>query len=121
MIAKKNSTTRSRIRWSADQNVLYFDGQALKMNDWKRFIEELISAAEELLSQCLLFHEDRGLSEVDLKVIDDPSNHEAGYYFALDESDSWTGLAIGRVNPISRSGADRDFPYLVVFGPRYPF
>ena len=34
---------------------------------------------------------------------------------------SSTGLAIGRVNPISRSGADRDFPYLVVFGPRYPF
>ena len=89
MIAKKNSTTRSRIRWSADNSILYFDGRALKMNEWKQFVEELISAAEELLSQRLLFREDGGLPEVDLKVIDDPSNHEAGHYFALDESDSW--------------------------------
>jgi len=89
MIAKKNSTTRSRIRWSADNSILYFDGRALKMNEWKQFVEELISAAEELLSQRLLFREDGGLPEVDLKVIDDPSNHEAGHCFALDESDSW--------------------------------
>ena len=89
MIAKKNSTTRSRIRWSADNTILYFDGRALKMKDWKQFIEELVSTAEELLSQRLLFQEDGGLPEVDLKVIDDPNNHEAGHYFALDEPDSW--------------------------------
>ena len=89
MIAKKNSTTGSRIRWSADNTILYFDGPALKMKDWKQFIEELFSTAEELLSQRLLFQEDGGLPEEDLKVIDDPSNHKAGHYFALDEPDSW--------------------------------
>ena len=73
MIAKKNSTTRSRIRWSADNSILYFDGRALKMNEWKQFVEELVSTAEELLSQRLLFREDGGLPEVDLKVIDDPT------------------------------------------------
>ena len=49
----------------------------------------MFSTAEELLSQRLLFQEDGGLPEEDLKVIDDPSNHKAGHYFALDEPDSW--------------------------------
>src|SRR5437667_10897059 len=31
MAAKKNMTTRSRIRWSADNSTLYFDGRALKI------------------------------------------------------------------------------------------
>src|SRR5437762_14351152 len=89
MIAKKNMTTRSRIRWSADKSTLYFDGRALKMNEWKEFANELISSAEEILSQRLLFLEDGRLPEVDLNVVDDPSKHEAGHYFALDEADAW--------------------------------
>ena len=59
------------------------------MGDWKKFTENLISTAEGLLSQRLLFLEDGSLPEVDLQILDDPSNHEAGHYFALDESDSW--------------------------------
>src|SRR5437667_9311422 len=90
MIAKKNMTTHSRIRWSADKSTLYFDGRALKMNEWKQFAKELISSAEEILSQRLLFLEDGSLPQVDLNVIDDPSNHEAGHYFVLDEAGAWT-------------------------------
>lgn len=89
MVAKKNMTTRSRIRWSADSGTLYFDGRALKMTDWKEFTENLISTAEELLSQRLLFLENGSLPEVDLQILDDPSNHESGHYFVLDEADAW--------------------------------
>lgn len=89
IVAKKNTATRSRIRWSADSNTLYFDGRALKMGDWKKFTENLISTAEGLLSQRLLFLEDGSLPEVDLQILDDPSNHESGHYFVLDEADAW--------------------------------
>ena len=96
MIAKKNSTTRTRIRWSADFGTLYFDGTALKMADWKHFAENLISTAEEFLSQRLLFLDNGSLPEGDLHIIDDPSNHESGHYFVLDEADAWKN-ARGRV------------------------
>ena len=89
MVAKKNTTTRSRIRWSANSDTLYFDGRALKMADWRKFTENLISKAEELLSQRLLFLEDGSLPEVDLQIVDDPSNHESGHYFVFDETDAW--------------------------------
>ena len=90
MVAAKNTTTRSRIRWSADSNTLYFDGRALKLSDWKRFVKELLESAEELLCKELLFHKEVEMKEVDMTVIDDPSNHEAGHYFALDEKDAWS-------------------------------
>ena len=76
MVAKKNTTTRSRIRWSADCGILYFDGRGLKMADWKHFAENLISTGEELLSQRLLFLDDGSLLEEDLHIMDNPSNHE---------------------------------------------
>jgi len=59
------------------------------MGDWKKFTENLISTAEGLLSQRLLFLEDGSLPEVDLQILDDPSNHESGHYFVLDEADAW--------------------------------
>ena len=92
MVAKKNTTTRSRIRWSAD----CVDGRGLKMADWKHFAENLISTAEELLSQRLLFLDDGSLLEEDLLIMDNPSNHESGHYFVLDEADAWI-KARGRV------------------------
>jgi hypothetical protein len=68
---------------------MYFDGRALKIKDWKQFATELITKAGELLSQRLLFLEGGSLPEVDLNVVDDPSNHESGHYFVLDESEAW--------------------------------
>src|SRR5438046_2376211 len=35
--AAKNATTQTRVRWSNDKKTLYLDGQALKMEDRKRF------------------------------------------------------------------------------------
>ena len=89
MAAAKNTTTRSRIRWSADARTLYFDGRALRLEDWIKFVEDLISLAEELLSTELLFRNDGTIPEVDLYTVDDSGNHEAGHYFALDEQDAW--------------------------------
>jgi len=90
MVAAKDTTTRSRIRWSADSNTLYFDGRALKLSDWRRFVKEVLEFAEELLCKELLFRSTIEMKEVDMSVIDDPSNHEAGHYFALDEKDAWS-------------------------------
>jgi hypothetical protein len=89
MAAAKNTTTRSRIRWSADARTLYFDGRALPLDDWIKFVEELITEAEEVLSQQLLFRKDGTIPELNLYAVDDPSNHEAGHYFALDEQYAW--------------------------------
>ena len=66
------------------------------MADWKHFAENLISTAEELLSQRLLFLDDGSLPEGDLHIMDDPSNHESGYYLVLEEADAWS-KARGRV------------------------
>ena len=62
----------------------------MKIKEWKQLIKDLITSAEEILSQHLLFLEDGSLPQVDLNVIDDPSNHEAGHYFVLDEAGAWT-------------------------------
>ena len=59
------------------------------MKEWKQLVKDLITSAKEILSQHLLFLKDGSLLEVDLNVIDDLSNHKAGHYFALDESDAW--------------------------------
>jgi len=93
--ASKNATTRSRIRWSADNKTLYFDGRALKLELWIGFVEELLSTIEKMLSE-QLFMADGKLPEIDLRVLDDPSNHESGHYWVLDEDDAW-GKARARI------------------------
>jgi hypothetical protein len=89
LAAAKNTTTRSRIRWSPDQKVLYFDGRALRIEEWIKFVEELTTEGEKILSERLLFKDDGIIPPVDLYKVDDPSNHEAGHYFVLDEKDAW--------------------------------
>lgn len=83
--AAKNATTRSRIRWSADNKTLYFDGRQLLMANVITFVGELLDKAEELMITRLLFDSEKSLPESNLNVIDDPSNHNAGHYFASDE------------------------------------
>ena len=87
MQSAKNTTTRSRIRWSVSKT-LYFDGRALKLELWIEFVQELLETVEGLLSQ-QLFMEDGKLPAIDLNVMDDPSNHEAGHYRVLDEENAW--------------------------------
>src|SRR6202022_987198 len=88
MQAAKNTTTRSRIRWSADSKTLYFDGRALKLELWREFVQELLETVEGLLSE-QLFMGDRELPAIDLNVMVDPSNHDAGHYWVLDEENAW--------------------------------
>src|SRR6202047_3503145 len=86
--ASQDSTTRSRVRWSADSKTLYFDGRALKLELWIEFVQELLETVEGLLS-AQLFMEDGELPAIDLNVMDDPSNHDAGHYWVLDEENAW--------------------------------
>ena len=51
-------------------------------------MQELLETVEGLLSQ-QLFMEDGELPAIDLNVMDDPSNHEAGHYWVLDEENAW--------------------------------
>src|SRR5439155_10816745 len=46
--ASKNSTTRSRIRWSADNKSLFWDGDKLIMAEWKEFVLKLLAEAENM-------------------------------------------------------------------------
>ena len=75
----------------------------MKIKEWKQLIKDLITSAEEILSQHLLFLEDGSLPEVDLDVIDNPSNHEAGHYFALDEGDAWKKTWEGMIGNLRKS------------------
>lgn len=89
MAASKGVTTRSRIRWSADKKTLYFDGRALKMKQLVEFIHELLAHVEKIMSEHLLFQCDGEIPEFDLSVIDNPSMHDSGYYFGIQQMNAW--------------------------------
>jgi hypothetical protein len=42
MNAGRKVTTRTRIRWSADNKTLYFDSRALKLEAWIGFVKEVL-------------------------------------------------------------------------------
>ena len=86
--ASRDTTTRSRIRWSADNKTLYFDGRALVLKDLVGFIHELLNSAEVTMAKHLLFQVDGDILEFDLNITDNPSKYDAGYYFGLQESDA---------------------------------
>jgi hypothetical protein len=85
LIAGKDATTRSRIRWSADDKTLYFDGHQLLLTDFVSFVGKLLDKTEELMLTRLLFDSGKSLPGFNLNIVDDPSNHNAGHYFGLDE------------------------------------
>ena len=100
--ASRNATTRSRIRWAADDKTLYFDGRALKLSTWIEFVNQTLSDAEKLLSR-QLFMTDGDLPEISLDVVDDPSNHDAGHYWILDEVDAWPRARTGMITRLQLS------------------
>src|SRR5436853_7270115 len=77
--ASRDTTTRSRIRWSADNKTLYFDGRALVLKNLVGFIHELLNIAEVTMAKHLLFQVAGGIAEFDVNVRDTPSKHDAGY------------------------------------------
>ena len=85
MEASKNSVTRSRIRWSPDNEVLFWDGERLNMKEWKEFIHRLLQRTEEMCAKELLFTPDGTLPQINLYSLkDNPGRKEAGYYFAME-------------------------------------
>ena len=101
--ASKDSIARSRIRWSADKKILYFDGCALNLKELVEFIHEMLNAAEGIMAKHLLFQGDEDIPEFDLEVTDNPSKHDAGYYFALRESDAWNKSRVRMVQRIQKA------------------
>jgi len=86
-----------------DDSTLYFDGRALKIKDWIRFLEDLLAVTEEILSKRLMFKNDGSIPEVDLDITDDPSNHEAGHYFVLDRQDAWKNARSRMIESLGNS------------------
>jgi hypothetical protein len=101
--ASRDSIARSRIRWSADSKTLYFDGRALKLKELVAFIHELLNTAERIMARDLLFQQDEDIPEFDLEVVDHPGRHDAGYYFALRESDTWNKARVRMVQRIQKA------------------
>ena len=86
MEASRNSVTRSRIRWSADDENLFWDGERLNMIEWKAFILRLIDTTEDMCAKELLFRPDGTLPQVNLYSLkDNPNRKEAGHYFAMQQ------------------------------------
>ena len=101
--ASRDNTARSRIRWSADNKILYFDGHALKLKELVAFIRELLGVAEGIMAKDLLFQQDGDMPEFDLEVTDNSGKHDAGYYFALWESDAWNKTRVRMVQRIQKA------------------
>jgi hypothetical protein len=80
------------------------------MHDLKKFVEETLEIAEAMMSEHLLFQSDGSLPEFDLSRIDDPSNHEAGYYFVHQDREAWKKA---RVCMFSRLRASEQWGKLV--------
>ena len=111
--ASKNATTRSRIRWSTDKKTLYFDGRALQMEELIQFIHELLNIAEKIISEHLLFQENSDIPEFDTTIPDNPSRHDAGYYFGLRQTDAWNKARIRMIQRIRTAKLDNEwFEYL---------
>src|ERR1700738_4086958 len=111
--ASRDSTARSRIRWSADNKTLYFDGRALKLKELVEFIHELLNVAEGIMAKYLLFQPDGEIPEFNLDITDNPSKHEAGYYFALRESEAWNKARVRMVQRIQKVNLEGEwFEYM---------
>jgi hypothetical protein len=107
--ASRDSIARSRVRWSADSKTLYFDGRALKLKELVTFIHELLNVAEGIMAKDLLFQQDEDMPEFDLEAIDNPSRHDAGYFFALQEPDAWNKARVRMVQRIQKAKLVEDW------------
>jgi hypothetical protein len=73
------------------------------MVDLKKFVEETLEIAEAMMSEHLLFQRNGSLPEFDLSRIDDPSNHEAGYYFVHQDREAWKKARVLMFNRLRAS------------------
>jgi hypothetical protein len=86
MGAAKDAGGRERVRWSADGHTMYFDGWALEIKRWKKFVQDLLVDAEERLNCKLLFQSGKYINTINLhEYVDNPNLSDAGHYFVLDK------------------------------------
>jgi hypothetical protein len=107
--ASQGVTTRSRVRWSADDKTMYFDGRSLKLAQLVDFVHNMLDSAEEIMTKHLLFQDNVHMPECDLDVIDNPSNHESGYYFGVRYSNAWRKAQLAMIQRIRSSQRGGDF------------
>jgi len=88
--------------------VIYFDGRSLRLEALVKFIHESLDIAEEIIATRLLFQQDKRIPEVDLNMVDDPSNHHAGHYFGKHESGAWKSARIRMLHRIRASKLDEN-------------
>jgi hypothetical protein len=88
---------------------MYFDGRSLVLRQMVEFIHKLLDVTEEIVAKRLLFQEDGTIPESDLNIIDDPSNHESGYYFGVQKSEAWKQARIRMIQRIRAGKLDGDF------------
>jgi hypothetical protein len=92
---------------------MYFDGRALVLKDLVASIHELLNIAEATMAKRLLFQVDEDVPEFDLEVTDNPSNHDAGYYFGLREPDAWNKARVRMVQRIRKAKVEGEwFEYM---------
>jgi hypothetical protein len=102
----KDVKTRTRVRWSADEKRMYFDGRGLDIRRWKKFVRDLVDMAEEMLSKRLLF--ESNIPMVDLNITDNPDKSNTGHYFLLDENNAFTKRREGMLRRLQQSGKWED-------------
>src|SRR2546423_11896163 len=107
--ASRDTTTCSCICWLADNKTLYFDGCALVLKNLVGFIHELLNIAEITIAKHLLFQVDEDIPEFDLNVTDNPSKHNAGYYFGLQESDAWNKARVRMLQRIRKAKVEGEW------------
>jgi hypothetical protein len=74
----------------------------LKLKELVEFIHELLNIAEGIMAKYLLFQPDGEIPEFNLDVTDNSSKYEAGYYFALRESEAWNKARVRMVQQIQK-------------------
>jgi hypothetical protein len=92
-VVAKDSVTDSRIKWSDDGYTILFWGNIISMEEWKTFVCDMISEAEETLAKRLMFLLDGKLPDMNLwEIEDDQSRQDIGYYCASESMGGWENV-----------------------------
>jgi Orsellinic acid/F9775 biosynthesis cluster protein D len=91
-VIAKDSVGNSRVKWSDDGQTILFQGHIMIMEQWKTFVFDIMTEAEEILSKRLMFLLDGKVPDINLwEFKDDQTREDIGYYFASEWKDGWDG------------------------------
>src|SRR2546423_5109021 len=78
------------------------------MEELIKFVHELLNMAEKIMSEHLLFQQNGDIPDFDISIVDNPSKHEAGYYFALQQAEAWNKARIRMIQRIRAAKLDHE-------------